>query len=127
MALMEDYHNIDDVYSSITDEEAQLELAASIYLGQLYVAEHKGQIVGFMKATPNNSKHKKLGYIDKIYILPEYRKARLASGMIEHFKDICREAGTTRIHLATDMRSEAYAFWAKQGFKPFASRVHLEI
>lgn len=118
-ALFDDYHSMDSCYDYV--EADSLVLSADTY----YVVEVDGKVVAFMKS--NFNEKKKLGLVENVYVDPEYRHKGYAKALLEDAKERLKKMGATKLHLMTDHRSAAYAFWEKQGFKPFASRVSLDL
>lgn len=120
------YNSLDEIYPLTQDDEPTRALF-KLHLdeGNYLLCEEDGAVVGFLKGMVKTSTH--MGYVEHLYVDPAFRGHGFAKALLNRFRDDCKKVGVKRLHLASDMRSDAYSFWLKMGFKSFASRMDLLI
>lgn len=99
---------------------------------KLMVAEHDGEVIGFMLGllSPNTSvfKERTLGIISDVYVVPGYRKRGVTREMLKvilkwFHKNKVR---TVQLNVAT-ANLEARSAWGQLGFKPYMIMKRLEL
>jgi ribosomal protein S18 acetylase RimI-like enzyme len=91
-------------------------------LAAVYVAESSNHIVGFssgyIKLLPNFLGGYKTGFIDGIYLLPEFRKSGIAQELYEVLENWLCEQNVQSIELQVlTGNSGGIRFWEKMGYR----------
>lgn len=88
--------------------------------GSAVVAEKENQIIGYLAGSfKNKISHLNVVYseIDNFYIEPAYQSGGIGTKLINHFKELCRKQGVTKLRLtASAKNTKARNFYAKKGF-----------
>ena len=97
-----------------------------------FVYKLRNKYIGFLTCSIKNEyvagcKSGKVGYLEGIYILPEYRKKGFAKEFIQYFENWAKSQGSTE--LATDLEIDNNAslqFHNKMGFEVVEKTIHLK-
>ncbi|MBI4473536.1 MAG: GNAT family N-acetyltransferase [Acidobacteria bacterium] len=91
------------------------------------VAESDGRPAGFLigridlwESAPPILEPRKMGIIDAIYVVDEFRRRRIATMMIERAMEIMRSRNAVAVETTYDAWSDASAeTWRRAGFAPW--------
>ncbi len=91
-------------------------------LANVYIAESDGILIGFssgyIKLLPGFLGGGKVGFIDGIYLLPEYRKTGIALGLYEALEVWFAEQKVVSVELQVLLGNQGgIKFWEKMGYK----------
>ncbi|MDD5290493.1 MAG: GNAT family N-acetyltransferase [Patescibacteria group bacterium] len=100
--------------------------------GLLLIAEEKGKIIGYALATirkrPSVFKFRRIGNIDDVYIIPAYRRLRIAKQFLEKIFQWFKIKKIKDIEMQVHIKNEiGKAAWSKYGFKAFTERRRLKL
>lgn len=87
----------------------------------ILVAKEKGEIVGYARISvepaPTYLNEKKIGIIDDIFVIEDYRRKGVAEALFEKSKEWFLKKKVYSVELNVDVRNEgAIALWKKLGF-----------
>lgn len=72
-------------------------------------------------------KSNKVGYIEGIYVLPAYRRKKVATKLIEHFEKWAKEIGVTELASDCELSNEiSKQFHEKNGYKVVKTLIHFK-
>ncbi len=84
----------------------------------LVIAEENSKLLGFLIASLISNTYEKVAYLDDIFVLPNYRKNRIGTELIEYFKTWSKAHKTKTLRLAVlTNNTNAINFYKKIGFK----------
>ncbi len=67
-------------------------------------------------------------YVESVIVAPAYRSAGVGKAMMEHARNLCRDAGCSKMALSSRLsRDRAHAFYEKLGFKKHGYSFYMEI
>ncbi len=125
------YSSIDIHYDNFDSEEDYVELKKFLREGfskhYFLIAYDGDSPVGFLQGDILSKKNHKIGFVRNVFVLETSRKLGVGKEMIQDFFQYCKKQGADRVELISDVRSDAYAFWAKSGFTPITHRMKLDI
>jgi N-acetylglutamate synthase-like GNAT family acetyltransferase len=91
--------------------------------GQLFVAEHNGEIVGYAGLIL----HSRRAELEPIVVAPKHRGKGVGTALVEHVVQVAREARVSGVFVRPTARNrEAIAFFRESGFDRI-SYVRLEL
>lgn len=83
------------------------------------VAEHNGQLVGFVSCHIQYLLHHtgKVGEIQELYVRPDSRNQRIGNQLIAYLEDMARREGLVNLEVTTNQkRTDAIGFYEQTGF-----------
>ena len=97
-----------------------------------FVYKHDDKYIGLLTCSIKEEyvagcKSGKVGYLEGIYVLPEYRNQGFAKKLFKHFESWAKSQGTTE--LASDLEIDNNAslqFHNKMGFEIVETTIHLK-
>jgi len=92
----------------------------------LLLADAEGKIIGFIDhwVIDDFVYGGKLGYIQNLYVSPEYRRKSVGSSLLKEMMKRAKANGVVEIHVSTEFDNKgAIEFYRKQGF----SEEHLQL
>ena len=96
----------------------------------LLVADTDGKIIGFIDHwVINDFVHGgKLGYIQNLYVSPEYRRKGVGSSLLKEIIKRAKANGVSEIHVSTEFDNKgATEFYGKQGFPERHLQLEMEL
>jgi (aminoalkyl)phosphonate N-acetyltransferase len=138
-ARSEEYQRIADmngqVYEAVTAFDEFLDMSrpkkASFYKDWkktcadpkrcVLVADIQGKIVGYLsgKESPMVWRNARIGEIENMGVIPEYRNQSIGSQLVNEFRKWCKEHKIDRLFVTTYWKGEkAKDFYRKQGLEP---------
>jgi ribosomal protein S18 acetylase RimI-like enzyme len=70
---------------------------------------------------------RKFAHLDNLYVVPEYRRAGVATTLIRESKHWCAQRGVTKMELQVyNANNTALALYESLGFQPYLTRMELE-
>ena len=97
-----------------------------------FVYKYNNKYVGFLTCSIKTEyvagcKSNNVGYLEGVYILPEYRKMGFASKLVEHFQEWVKSMGSTELASDLDIDNNAsLQFHNKMGFEVVEKTIHLK-
>ena len=111
----QDFHTRQYPRKLITPQDIDSDI---IFIAQDSQANAVAFISGSIHARPNHALNK-LGIIDSLYVLPEYRKNQLAAALFKRLEEEFKSRGCDHITLHTDAENiPAQNFYEKQSMHP---------
>ncbi len=83
------------------------------------VAEHNGQVVGFVSCHIQYLLHHtgKVGEIQELYVRPDSRNQRIGHQLVAHLEDMARREGLVNLEVTTNQnRTDTIRFYEQTGF-----------
>ncbi|MHA1934432.1 MAG: GNAT family N-acetyltransferase [Candidatus Thorarchaeota archaeon] len=95
------------------------------------VAQYDQQITGFISALINERPpihlHRKMGFIDGLFVKPKVRRQGIGTGLWHMTLDWLKQQKVDKIQLTVAaMNPEAIEFWRKRGFSELILRLELD-
>ena len=115
---------VTDLWPDISEEEAIQSLESCIEKPseELILAYDNNNIVAFSMVSirvdwVEGSRQSPTGYLEAVYVAPEYRGSGIAQQMLDMAYDWCREQGCTQMGSDTEITNEGSVHWhLKAGF-----------
>ena len=134
--LMEEHEKFDKIYrikkNSLEMMEQWHKKSPHDPRRKVFVAEDSGKIVGYagvrIKKRPDIYKIEELGFIDEIYVEPEYRRQGISRRFLELIFDWLKKKGVLYADLFVAVKNEtAQTVWKKFKFKAFLKEKYRKI
>jgi len=92
-----------------------------------FVAESDGSLTGFLigriddwESVPPVIESRRIGIIDAVYVIEEFRRQHIASDLIQHAIQVMEEAKAVAVETIYDAWNDASAqTWRRAGFAPW--------
>lgn len=103
-------------------KEHHKKIMEDIKTKKIIVAEENNKVISYLKCeiTEREPFLKKVGYISETYMIPEYRRQKIGTELLnkalEWFKENKLEWATTSTH---SLDSEANDFWKRKNYKEY--------
>lgn len=136
LELMKEHEKFDKIYgikkNSLEMMEKWHKKAPRDPRRKVLVAEDNGKLVGYVgvriKKRPDIYKIEELGFIDEIYVKPEYRRKDISKRFIELIFAWLKEKGVLYADLFVAIENEvAQMVWKKFKFKAFLKEKYRKI
>lgn len=102
--------------------ESTLKITNSYPYNHIYIAKIESQIYGVIDYSILSNE----AYLNNIAVLPEYRNKKIASNLMEHMINVCREQNVKSISLEVRCSNQvAISFYEKFNFIKIAKRSNL--
>lgn len=135
LGMMNYHRSIDNGYKSV-EEFGDISALINDWLKEqntkLFAAELDGQIIGYLRASINESpdylKEPLYGMVDDIFVDPAKRRSGVAVLLFEKAKEWFLKRNISRVELNVHAKNpDAIALWKKLGFKDYKIRMKLDL
>ncbi len=83
----------------------------------VFTAEQEKDVVGFLIGSTEIWDDGTHGFIEEIVVSSEFQKKGYGKKLVKYFEDFLKKKGAKRLDLFSHIKSKAFRFYKKQGFK----------
>jgi len=83
----------------------------------VFIAEQDKDVIGFLIGSTEIWDDGIHGFVEEIVVSSEFQKKGYGKKLITYFEDFLKKKGAKRLDLFSHIKSKAFRFYKKQGFK----------